>query len=372
MRYVSEFRDQKLAKRITRRIEQLAREVGREVRLMEVCGTHAMAILRFGIKQLIPSNIKLISGPGCPVCVTPDQYIDMACEYARRGFLIVTFGDMMRVPGTGGSLGEEKSRGRKVKVVYSSVDALRLARSFSEEKVVFLGIGFETTAPTVAASICMAKEEGVKNFMVLCGHKLIPPAMKALVENPRVRIDGFLCPGHVSTIIGTKSYEFLARDYHIPCVVAGFEPLDILQGINLLLSQICQNEAKVENEYARVVTSEGNLKAKDIMRRVFNVSDSQWRGLGVIEDSGLSIAEDYSFYNAQFRFPVETAPSDRNSGCRCGEVLQGLIEPEECSLFGTSCNPSRPFGPCMVSAEGACNIHYRFGARDKKNEKGCN
>jgi len=302
-----------------------------------------MAILRFGIKQLIPSNIKLISGPGCPVCVTPDQYIDMACEYARRGFLIVTFGDMMRVPGTGGSLGEEKSRGRKVKVVYSSVDALRLARSFSEEKVVFLGIGFETTAPTVAASICMAKEEGVKNFMVLCGHKLIPPAMKALVENPRVRIDGFLCPGHVSTIIGTKSYEFLARDYHIPCVVAGFEPLDILQGINLLLSQICQNEAKVENE-----------------------------GLGVIEDSGLTIAEDYSFYNAQFRFPVETAPSHRNSGCRCGEVLQGLIEPEECSLFGTSCNPSRPFGPCMVSAEGACNIHYRFGARDKKNEKGCN
>ena len=269
MRYVSEFRDYKLVEGITQRIARIARRLAREIRLMEVCGTHAMAILRYGIKELIPPNIKLLSGPGCPVCVTPDEYIDKACAYAREGFLIATFGDMIKVPGSKGSLLEEKSRGRKIKVVYSAMDALKLAKSSPEEKVIFLGIGFETTAPTVAASISVAKEEGIANFMVLCGHKLIPPAMKALLEDGEAKIDGFLCPGHVSTIIGSKAYEFLARDYGIPCVVTGFEPLDILQGINLLISQIYQGRAKVENEYTRAVSSEGNPAARALLKRVF-------------------------------------------------------------------------------------------------------
>lgn len=365
MKYISEFRDQKLAERLARRIARIAKDEGREIKLMEVCGTHAMAILKYGIKELIPPDIKLLSGPGCPVCVTPNQYIDKACSYARKGFLIATFGDMMRVPGSKSSLIEEKSRGRKIKVVYSTMDALKLAKSLPEEKVIFLGIGFETTAPTVAASISAAKDEGMGNFMVLCGHKLIPPAMKALVEVGEVKIDGFLCPGHVSVITGSRAYEFLARDYNIPCVVTGFEPLDILQGINLLISQIYRDEARVENEYTRVVTPEGNLKAGSLMRRVFNVSDSQWRGMGIIRESGLSIVEDYSWYDVQTRYPIEVTSSEGKEGCRCGEVLRGLIEPWECALFGDTCNPSHPFGPCMVSIEGACNIYYRFGDKRK-------
>ncbi|MBE0478511.1 hydrogenase formation protein HypD [Candidatus Aerophobetes bacterium] len=363
MKYISEFREKKLVEHISRKIERIAQDVGRKVKLMEVCGTHAMAILKFGIRQLIPLSVKLLSGPGCPVCVTPNLYIDTACAYARKGFLIATFGDMMKVPGSDGSLSEEKSKGGKVKVVYSSMDALKLAASFPEERVVFLGIGFETTAPTVAASISLARQQNIKNFMVLCGHKLIPPAMKALVEADEVKIDGFLCPGHVSSIIGSKAYEFIARDYNIPCVVAGFEPVDILQAIYLLLSQICHGEAKVENEYTRVVTPQGNLKAKELMAKVFNLNSSEWRGIGEIEDSGLSLAENYAFYDAQLRFPVEIISSREMEGCRCGEVLRGLIEPEECSLFGNFCNPSNPSGPCMVSIEGACNIYYRFAGK---------
>ena len=368
MKYISEFRDHRLARKIAFRISRIARSIDREIRLMEVCGTHALAILKFAIKELLPPNINLVSGPGCPVCVTPNQYIDKACIYMQRGFLVTTFGDMMRVPGSQSSLVREKSRGGKVKIVYSPVDALRIAKSYPQEKVIFLGIGFETTAPTVAASILMAEEDGIKNFMVLCGHKLIPPAMKTLVENKRVRIDGFLCPGHVSAIIGSEAYEFLTRDYNIPCVVTGFEPLDILQGINLLVSQIYRKEAIVENEYTRIVTQKGNLKAKDLMKRVFKVSDSYWRGMGVIKSSGLSINEDYSRYDAQLHYPVEITSFKEKKGCRCGEVLQGLIEPRECILFGDPCNPSNPFGPCMVSVEGVCNIYYRFGS-DHKAEK---
>lgn len=363
MKYISEFREPELVKKISRRITEVAKKLNREIRLMEVCGTHAMAILKFGIRQLIPPSIKLISGPGCPVCVTPNEYIDIACAYARKGFLILTFGDMMKVPGSKGCLWGEKSKGRKIKVVYSPVDALRLAKSSPQERIIFLGVGFETTAPTVAASISMAKEQGVKNFMVLCGHKLIPPAMKALVEAGEVKIDGFLCPGHVTTIIGSRAYDFLTKDYNIPCAVAGFEPLDILQGINLLLSQIHQGKPKVENEYKRVVTSEGNLSAQGLMGRVFDVCDSRWRGIGVVEDSGLSLSKDYSMYDIRTHSPVKVASSGERKGCRCGEVLRGLIEPEECSLFSDSCNPSNPFGPCMVSVEGACNIHYRFAGR---------
>ena len=364
MKYISEFRDQKLAGKIVNKIAEISKELGRQIRLMEVCGTHTMAILKFGIKELIPPNIKLVAGPGCPVCVTPNQYIDIACAYATKGFLITTFGDMIKVPGSKTSLIKEKSKGKKIKVVYSPMDALKLAKNHPEEKVIFLGIGFETTIPTIAASLSIAKEEGIENFMVLCGHKLIPPAMKALMKSAEVKIDGFLCPGHVSIIIGSKAYDFLAKSYNIPCVITGFEPLDVLQGINLLLSQICHNEAKVENEYARVVLPEGNLNAQQLMNRVFKVDNSSWRGLGIIKGSGLRISSDYSWWDVQTRYPIEVTSSEENKDCRCEEILRGLIEPPECALFGSSCTPSNPFGPCMVSTEGTCQAYYRF--QDKK------
>jgi len=360
MKYISEFREQRLTERIAKRIVDIAKRIDREVKLMQVCGTHGMAILRYGIVDLLPPNVKIISGPGCPVCVTPDNYIDKAIAYIRQGFLITTFGDMVRVPGSESTLLQEKSKGGKVKVVYSTMEALNLARSLPEERVIFLGIGFETTAPTIAASISMAKEEGINNYMILSGHKLIPPAMRALVEDKEIAIDGFICPGHVSVITGSRVYEFIARDYHVPCVVTGFEPVDILLGISFLLLQIQKNETRVENEYGRVVSSDGNLIAKSIMNKVFIPGPSEWRGMGVIENSGLVIRKEYSAYDVEARYPVEVTSPKVDRGCRCGDVLRGLIEPPDCPLFNDPCNPSHPVGPCMVSVEGTCNIYYRF------------
>lgn len=368
MKYISEFRDQKLAEKITCKIAKIAKSINREIRLMQVCGTHGMAILRYGIKDLLPPNIKLISGPGCPVCVTPDNYIDKAIAYAKKGFLITTFGDMLKVPGSESTLSQERSKGGKVKVVYSTMEAIKLARSSPQNKVIFLGIGFETTAPTIAASISIAKEEKINNYMVLSGHKLIPPAMRALVESGEIGIDGFICPGHVSVITGTRVYEFLARDYHIPCVVTGFEPVDILLGINLLLSQIQKNEAKVENEYTRAVSADGNLMAKSVMNRVFIPAPSEWRGMGIIDNSGLTIRKEYANYDVEVRYPIEVTSSGGNRDCRCGDVLRGLIEPPDCPLFDSPCSPSYPLGPCMVSIEGTCNVYYRFWSR-KSNYK---
>ena len=366
MKYILEFRKQKLAEKIAWEIAKVAKSINREVRLMQVCGTHGMAILRYGIKDLLPPNINLISGPGCPVCVTPDQYIDKAIAYTKKGFVVTSFGDMLKVPGSESTLSREKSRGGKVKVVYSTMEAIKLAVSLPEDKLVFLGIGFETTAPTIAASICIAKEEKINNYMILSGNKLIPPAMRALVESKEVRIDGFICPGHVSVITGSKVYEFLAKDYHIPCVITGFEPVDILLGINLLLLQIQKNEPKVENEYTRVVNPDGNLIAKSVMDKVFVPGSSEWRGMGIIENSGLTIRKEYSNYDVEVRYPVKVTSSRKDRGCRCGDILRGIIEPPECPLFGGSCRPSNPLGPCMVSIEGNCNIYYRFWSRKKE------
>ncbi len=362
MKYVSEFREQKLTEKIAWKIAKIAHTIDREIKLMQVCGTHGMAILRYGIKDILPPNIKLISGPGCPVCVTPDQYIDKAIAYVRKGFVVMSFGDMLRVPGSESTLSREKSKGGKVKVVYSTMEAIELAKS-SSDTFIFLGIGFETTAPTVASSISIAKNEKINNYMVLPGNKLIPPAMRALVEDKEVRIDGFICPGHVSVITGNKVYEFLAEDYHIPCVVTGFEPVDILLGIDLLLLQIQKDEPKVENEYTRVVNPDGNLIAKSIVNSVFVPGPSEWRGMGMIDNSGLMIRKEYSDYDAEVRYPVKVASSRENKGCRCGDILRGLIEPSDCPLFGSPCSPSNPFGPCMVSMEGSCNNYYRFGSR---------
>lgn len=328
---------------------------------MEVCGTHTMAVFRYGIKALLPKNLHLLSGPGCPVCVTANDYIDRAIAYAHQDkTILVTFGDIMKVPGSRSSLSEEASEGAQIRVVYSSLVALEIARKNPSYRVIFLGIGFETTAPTVAASILMASEERISNYLVLSGHKIMPPAMRALVENHQIRIDGFLCPGHVSAITGSKIYEFLAREYRIPCVVAGFEPLDILESIRLLLGQIKSGQSRVENEYRRAVTYEGNLKAQQLMEKMFTKQTTSWRGIGKISQSGLKIRQDYASFDVEAQFPIKIKESEDYPGCICGDILRGLKTPPDCSLFKKVCSPSHPLGACMVSSEGTCAAYFKY------------
>ena len=361
MKYLTEFRQKEPARRVVRKIHQLMEDIDREISLMEVCGTHTMAVFRYGITDLLPEELHLISGPGCPVCVTSNDYIDKAVAYAHQDKVIIaTFGDMVKVPGSRSSLAQEASEGAQVKVVYSSLEAIKIAQRNPQKKVIFLGIGFETTAPTVAASILTASEEGISNYLVLSGHKIMPPAMQALVEDHQILIDGFLCPGHVSTITGSKIYEFLARKYRIPCVVAGFEPLDILESIHLLLSQIKCGQAKVENEYRRAVTYQGNLKAQKLMDMVFEKRSTSWRGIAEIPGSGLKIRKEYSSFDAEVRVPVKVAKSREHPGCICGDILRGLKSPLNCSLFKRDCTPSNPVGACMVSSEGTCAAYYKY------------
>jgi len=330
--------------------------------IMEVCGTHTMNIARAGIKRLLAGKIRLLSGPGCPVCVTPNVFLDRAIALCKKDDVIITtFGDMMKVPGSRSSLYRERADGRAVQIVYSPLDSLEIAEKHPDKKIVFLGVGFETTSPTVAATIKAAHERALKNFYVLCGHKLVPPAMKALVTDPELNIDGFLCPGHVSTIIGSVPYEFIARDHGVPCVIAGFESLDILQGILMLAKQITgKTEICVEIQYTRSVMEQGNPKAMEILNDIFQVGDSSWRGLGEIPQSGLSIREIYSTFDALKSIPVELGESFEHPGCICGEILKGVKIPSECSLFRNVCNPENPVGPCMVSTEGTCAAYYKY------------
>jgi hydrogenase expression/formation protein HypD len=361
MKYLTEFRQKGPARGLVRKIYQLMEDIDREISLMEVCGTHTMAVFRHGIKDLLPKELGLLSGPGCPVCVTSNDYIDKAIAYAHQDkAIIATFGDMMKVPGSKSSLAQEASEGAEVKVVYSSLEAIKIARRNPHRKIIFLGIGFETTAPTVAASILMASQGGISNYVVLSGHKIMPPAMQALVEDRQIKIDGFLCPGHVSTITGSKIYEFLAQKYHIPCVVAGFEPLDILESIHLLLRQIRSGEAKVENEYRRAVSYQGNLKAQKLMDMVFEKRLTSWRGMGEISGSGLGIRREYSSFDAEARLPLKVVKSREHPGCICGDILRGIKIPLDCSLFKKVCNPSHPVGACMVSSEGTCAAYYKY------------
>ncbi|MGB8657563.1 MAG: hydrogenase formation protein HypD [Candidatus Zixiibacteriota bacterium] len=356
------FRDPSRAESLLQKIIQMAGGLNQQITLMEVCGTHTTAIFQSGIKTLLPPSIKLVSGPGCPVCVTPNQYLDRAIALSRlEDVIITTFGDMMRVPGSSSSLEKEKTRGSDVRVVYSTLDALRIARDDRAEKVVFLGVGFETTSPTVASVLKQTRKENVENFLVLCAHKLIPPAMAFLAQSPDLRVDGFLCPGHVSTIIGTKPYEFLAREHQIPCVIAGFEPLDVLQGILLLVQQIVEGKHLVQNQYRRVVAPEGNPKAMNLVSEVFDPLDSLWRGIGVILGSGLKIKEDYARFDAENQIEVEVEPSFEPQACLCGEVIQGKKQPTDCGLFARDCSPESPVGPCMVSSEGTCAVYYKYG-----------
>lgn len=358
MKYLTEYRDGSLASKMADRIKAISTK---PARFMEICGTHTVAIFKHGIREVLPDQIDLVSGPGCPVCVTATRDIDKAIKLARIPDVIVTtFGDMVRVPGSESSLEREKGRGADVRMVYSTMDALEIARKHPEKKVVFLGVGFETTAPTIAAAVVAAEAEGLKNFSVLSSHKLLPPAMDALLSGGELDVNGFMCPGHVSTIIGTAAYEVVCAQYHTPCVVMGFEPLDILQGIYMLVSQVEAAEARVEIEYRRAVAPEGNLNALKTMDRVFEPCDAPWRGLGVIPKSGLALRGAYRSLDAEALFDLEIPDSPEPPGCQCGDILRGVKKPTGCKLFRGVCTPENPVGPCMVSSEGTCAAYYKY------------
>ncbi len=331
------------------------------VSLMEVCGTHTMAIAKSGIRELLPPNIKLLSGPGCPVCVTSQGDIDAVIEMARqKDIVLVTFGDMMRVPGTYSSLQEERSQGADVRIAYSPLDALRVARENTDKEVVFLGIGFETTAPAIAITLEQARSEGLSNFSVFSLHKVVPPALELIFSDPNINVDGLICPGHVSVVIGVEPYEILAHKYKKPCVITGFETMDILEGIFMLLKQIKQGDAQAEIQYRRVVKREGNLVARQSIEKVFKPVEARWRGLGVIPDSGLALREEFEHMDARLKFNIPDMEEMPIKGCACGEVLTGKINPPDCLLFGRACTPLNPVGPCMVSHEGSCAAYYRY------------
>lgn len=331
------------------------------VTLMEVCGTHTMAIAKSGIRELLPPNIKLLSGPGCPVCVTSQGDIDTVIELVRqKDIVLVTFGDMMRVPGTYSSLQEERSQGADIRIAYSPLDALRVARENADKEIVFLGIGFETTAPAIAVTLEQARSEGLGNFSVFSLHKVVPPALELIFSDPDINVDGLICPGHVSVVIGVEPYEILAQKHRKPCVITGFETMDILEGIYMLLKQIKQGDAQAEIQYRRVVKREGNLVARQSIEKVFKPVAARWRGLGVIPDSGLALREEFEHMDARLKFNLPEMEEIPIKGCACGEVLTGKISPLECLLFGRACTPLNPVGPCMVSHEGSCAAYYRY------------
>lgn len=337
--------------------------VDRPVALMEVCGTHTMAIGRFGLRARMPGDLRLISGPGCPVCVTPAREVDRAVAMCQLpGVRVATFGDLLRVPGSGETLQEARARGGRVHVVYSPVEALELARRNPSETVVFVGVGFETTVPAIAATLVRAAEEGIANFCVIPSFKVVPPAMAALVQAGDTRIDGFICPGHVSSIIGPEPYAFLAEELGVPCVITGFEALDVLEGVAMLLEQLRGGVARVETQYRRAVPPGGNPVARAVVERVFRPADADWRGIGTLPGTGLELAPEFASFDARARLPVDVSGAmDLPRGCACGAVMKGLILPQDCPLFGTACTPARAVGPCMVSSEGACAAWYRYG-----------
>jgi len=361
MKYLSEYRDGALAAKMVERIKATSTK---PARFMEICGTHTVALFKHGVRELLPDHLELISGPGCPVCVTATRDIDKSIKLAQiPGVIVTTFGDLIRVPGTASSLKKEKSRGADVRMVYSTMDAVEIAKRNPDKKVVFLGIGFETTAPTIAASVMAAKAEEVDNFFVLSAHKLLPPAMGALLSGGDLEVSGFMCPGHVSIIIGTAPYQVVVDQFRKPCVIMGFEPLDMLQGIAMLVDQIESGEPKVEIQYRRAVSAEGNPKARAILDTVFEPCDSPWRGLGMIPKSGLGFRDAYKDFDAEAVFDLDVPEATEPPGCKCGDVLRGASTPVQCKLFRKVCNPENPVGPCMVSSEGTCAAYFRFSGR---------
>jgi hydrogenase expression/formation protein HypD len=358
MKYLDEFRDPALAAAL---VQNIRRRSNRPIRIMEFCGTHTVSIFKHGIRQLLPPAIEMLSGPGCPVCVTANADLDWAITLTGEPEVILTtFGDMLRVPGSRSSLEKTRAEGADVRVVYSTLDALQIARDNPDRPVVFLGIGFETTAPTIAASVLQAEAEEVTNYYILSMHKLTPPATRAILDAGDSRLDGIIGPGHVTTVIGSQAWEFLPRDYGISCAITGFEPLDILQGIYALVDRIEAGQREVTNVYSRSVRPEGNRVALEHMYKVFEICAADWRGIGEVPASGLRFREQYHRFDARDRFEVDPGPTLEPSECLCGDVIRGVKTPPECGLFREVCTPHHPVGPCMVSSEGTCAAYYLY------------
>jgi hydrogenase expression/formation protein HypD len=361
MKYVDEYRDPVAARALVATITRLAGN--NHVKFMEVCGGHTHTIYRHGIEHILPETVELVHGPGCPVCVIPMGRVDDAIAVAEHpGVIFTSFGDMMRVPGSNGNLLEAKARGADIRFVYSPLDALRLAMENPDRQIVFFAVGFETTAPSTALTLPRARERGVTNFSVFCNHVTIVPPIRAILESPDLRLDGFLGPGHVSTVIGQRPYRFVPAHYGKPLVTAGFEPLDILQAIAMLLAQIREGRCEVENQYTRVVQEDGNPRALAVLAEVFELRPHfEWRGLGFISQSALKLRPEFASFDAELLFHIPGVRVADPKACQCGEVLKGVIKPWECKVFGTACTPETPIGTCMVSSEGACAAYYNFG-----------
>jgi hydrogenase expression/formation protein HypD len=369
VRYVDEYRDAELGRVLAGEI-LAAVEPGRHYKLMEVCGGHTHSIYKYGVDDLLPANVELVHGPGCPVCVIPMGRVDDGIAIAHQpGVIFTCFGDMLRVPGSRGSLLEAKAAGADVRMVYSPLDALRIARENPDREVVFFAIGFETTAPSTALTLKRARAEGIPNFSCMCNHVLIVPPLRALLDSPDLRLDGFIGPGHVCTVVGARPFHFIPADYGKPIVIAGFEPLDLLQAVHMILRQLQAGRAEVENQYKRVVPFEGNGRALEVMAEVFALrAHFEWRGLGFISQSALRLSDAYADLDAEQRFAVPGVRVADPKACQCGEVLKGVIKPWECKVFGTACTPERPIGTCMVSPEGACAAYYNYGRFARERE----
>jgi len=370
LRFVDEFRDAEKAQALSGQIAALC-EPGRRYSFMEVCGGHTHTIYKHGLEDYLPESVSLVHGPGCPVCVIPMGRLDDAIYIAEQPDVIMTsFGDMMRVPGGKGSFFDSKAKGADIRMVYSPLDSLKIARENPDKRVVFMAIGFETTAPSTAMTVLRAAGDGLENFSIFCNHVTIIPAIKAILDSPDMRLDGFLGPGHVSTVIGCKPYEFIARDHHKPLVCAGFEPLDILASIYQLMIQLRDGRCEVENQYTRVVPWDGNLKALQVINEVMELRPYfEWRGLGFISHSALKVREAYAAFDAEEIFKIPGIRVADPKACQCGEVLKGVIKPWECKVFGTACTPETPIGTCMVSPEGACAAYYNFGRFSRERVK---
>ncbi len=363
MKYVNEFREPEKAAALRNQITQLSNQLNKPLKLMEVCGGHTHSIFKYGIEDILPPNLELIHGPGCPVCVMPKGRLDDAIAISQNhNVILATFGDTMRVPGSHTNLLQAKAQGADIRMVYSPLDSLQIARDNPDKEIVFFALGFETTAPSTALTILQAAAENITNFSMFSNHVLVIPALQALLDNADLQLDGFIGPGHVSMVIGTEPYQFIAQKYHKPIVIAGFEPLDILQSIWMILQQLVENRCEVENQYNRLVEPAGNLIALQAMNQVFAVRENfDWRGLGEIPESGLKIRTEYTQFDAENKFIIPNLKVADHKACKCGEILKGVLKPWGCKVFGTACTPETPIGSCMVSSEGACAAYYKYG-----------
>ncbi|HET6173755.1 MAG TPA: hydrogenase formation protein HypD [Gaiellales bacterium] len=369
MKYVDEFRDAELGRAVSAEIASTV-DAGRHYKVMEVCGGHTHSIYKYGVDDLLPPNVELVHGPGCPVCVIPMGRVDDGIAVARNPEVIFTcFGDMLRVPGANGTLLDAKAEGADIRMVYSPLDALRIARENPDRVVVFFAIGFETTAPSTALTLRRAKDDGIQNFLCICNHVTIVPPLRALLESPDLQLDGFIGPGHVATVVGARPFEFIPSDYSKPIVISGFEPLDLLQSVQMIVRQLAEGRCEVENQYARVVPYEGNSAALRAMAEVFELRPHfEWRGLGFISQSALRLSDAYRAFDAEARYEVPNVRVADPKACQCGEVLKGVIKPWECKVFGSACTPEHAIGTCMVSPEGACAAYYTYGRFARERE----